>query len=51
MNLSGDGSTVSVGSLWPAQLGIGGGKVEQSVYVAPLQDDMFVRIDLSFLQK
>ena len=42
---------MSVRSLGPEQLEIGGDKVEHCVYVATLQNDMFLRIDLSFLQK
>lgn len=36
VNLAGGGATMSVGSPGPVQLGIGGDKVEQYVYVAPL---------------
>ena len=50
VNLTGGGSTMSVGSLGPVQLGISGDKVEHCVYVAPLQEDMLLGIDLSFLQ-
>ena len=39
---------MSVGSLGPIQLEIGGDRVEHCVYVAPLQDDMLLGID--FLQ-
>ena len=37
VNLAGGGPTMSVGSLWPVQLGIGGDKVEYCVDIAPLQ--------------
>ena len=46
-----DGSTMSVFSLSPVKLRVGGDKVEHCVYVAPLQDDMLLGIDLGFLQK
>lgn len=48
VNLAGGGATMSVGSLGPVQLEIGGDRVEHCVYVAPLQDDMLLGID--FLQ-
>ena len=35
VNLAWSGTTLSVGSLGPVQLGIGGDKVEHYVYIAP----------------
>ena len=40
-----------VASLSTVKLEIGGDKVEHCVYVALLQDDMFLGIDLSFIQR
>ena len=40
-----------VASLSPVNLEIGGDKVEYCVYVALLQDDMFLGIDFSFIQR
>ena len=37
---------MSVGSLGPVQLEIGGDRVEHCVYVAPLQDNMLLGIDV-----
>lgn len=45
VNLAWSGTTLSVGSLGPVQLGIGGDKVEHYVYIAPFQYDLLLGID------